>query len=212
MLDAPVPLVLIAGYTGSRKTEVLRELSRLGKQTIDLERLADHRGSVFGDIGCGTQPSFGQFANMLCGRLRSTNTKQPVFIEAKGEKLGSVVIPPPIFKKMKSCTSITLAVPASRRLDTVRSRYRNADMDDLCRRIIKIHRWLGTTAAKSAIGALNAGDVHAALEILMRYYDGVYDSAWGGRAGPTFYSRTGDPAELAEKILLTLTDTDIRPV
>ena len=55
-------LILLGGYTGSAKTEILHELKKLGENVLDLEGLAQHKGSVFGSSATH-QPSTEQFEN-----------------------------------------------------------------------------------------------------------------------------------------------------
>ena len=59
------PFVVIGGYTGSGKSEILRELSKIGEQVIDLESLANHKGSAFGGLMMPPQPTTEQFQNDL---------------------------------------------------------------------------------------------------------------------------------------------------
>lgn len=43
-------LIVLGGKTGSMKSKVLREMSTFSEQIIDLEKLANHKGSAFGWI------------------------------------------------------------------------------------------------------------------------------------------------------------------
>ena len=45
----PYRLVALDGYTGSAKTDLLAHLQALGVQVLDLEGLANHRGSLLGE-------------------------------------------------------------------------------------------------------------------------------------------------------------------
>ena len=62
-------LVVIGGMTGTGKTEILEEIERKGGQVVHLERLARHKGSVFGHLGMPAQPSTEQFENELYSGL-----------------------------------------------------------------------------------------------------------------------------------------------
>lgn len=63
------PLKIIGGYTGSGKTQLLAEMKKKGEVVIDLEALANHKGSAFGGIGQGPQPSPEMFENRLAVEL-----------------------------------------------------------------------------------------------------------------------------------------------
>jgi tRNA 2-selenouridine synthase len=60
---------IIGGYTGSGKTELLNELSNLNEPVIDLESIAGHKGSAFGNIGLPKQPTQEMFENVLAEKL-----------------------------------------------------------------------------------------------------------------------------------------------
>lgn len=64
------PFVIIGGYTGSGKTGILHQLRNRGENIIDLEDLAGHKGSAFGNIGLPAQPSQEMFENKLAVELR----------------------------------------------------------------------------------------------------------------------------------------------
>ena len=61
----PFQFKILGGYTGSGKTEVLKELKRRGETVVDLEDIAKHKGSAFGNIGLPEQPTQEMFENML---------------------------------------------------------------------------------------------------------------------------------------------------
>jgi tRNA 2-selenouridine synthase len=68
----PFQLRIVGGYTGSGKTEVLKELGQRGEAVTDLENIAGHKGSAFGNIGMIPQPTQEMFENILALDL---NTK-----------------------------------------------------------------------------------------------------------------------------------------
>ena len=59
----------MGGFTGSGKTEVLKELKRMGEKVIDLGGMANHKGSAFGSLGEKPQPSSEMFENLLAIHL-----------------------------------------------------------------------------------------------------------------------------------------------
>jgi tRNA 2-selenouridine synthase len=67
--ERPFHLRIIGGYTGSGKTDVLKELQRLGETVIDLENIASHKGSAFGSFKMPPQPKQEMFENLLACEL-----------------------------------------------------------------------------------------------------------------------------------------------
>jgi tRNA 2-selenouridine synthase len=82
-------LNVLGGYTGSGKTELLMGLKKRKIPVIDLEGLAGHRGSAFGNIGMPKQPSQEQFENLLALELFTTVTTYPdtgIWIEDESQR------------------------------------------------------------------------------------------------------------------------------
>ena len=101
-------IFIISGYTGTGKTLMLQELSKKGAQVIDLEKLANHKGSIFGSQPNG-QPSQKRFESEIHNLLKSFKPKIPIFIESESSKIGYLKIPPALWKKMKSSPHFELS-------------------------------------------------------------------------------------------------------
>jgi len=86
-------MIVLGGMTGSSKTHILRYLKTTGQQVVDLEGLANHKGSAFGALGQAAQPSTEQFANILFNDWKQLNGKLPVWIEDESRNIGSVFMP-----------------------------------------------------------------------------------------------------------------------
>ena len=115
-------LLVISGYTGTGKTSVLGELHALGGQVIDLERLANHRGSIFGSRP-SRQPSQKQFESQIASLLETFSEKKPVFLEAESSKIGYLKIPPSLWQKMKISSHIELCSKIGERAEFLISEY-----------------------------------------------------------------------------------------
>ncbi len=109
----PCPVVVLDGNTGSAKTEVLNLLPARGVQVIDLEGLANHRGSLFGAMGA--QPSQKAFDCALAMVISRLDPTRPVVIEAESSKVGNVSLPPPIWKAMRAAPRLAIAAPRAAR-------------------------------------------------------------------------------------------------
>ena len=105
----PFRLVLIDGYTGSGKTEVLHRLAALGHQVVDLEGLAAHRGSLFGALAGQPQPSQRMFESRLLGVLDGLDPTRPVIVEAESSKVGERMVPPALWQAMTTAPRIELS-------------------------------------------------------------------------------------------------------
>jgi len=92
-LPAAFRYIALTGPTGSGKTRLLHALSVAGAQTLDLEQLAAHRGSLLGALPGEPQPSQKWFDTLLVGALRGFDPARPVFVEAESRRIGAVALP-----------------------------------------------------------------------------------------------------------------------
>ena len=97
-------MIVLGGMTGSSKTHILRYLKSSGQQVIDLERLANHKGSAFGALGEPSQPTTEYFGNLFFNCLRALNNDLPFWIEDESRNIGSVFMPESFYLNMQSST------------------------------------------------------------------------------------------------------------
>ncbi|MDP2228051.1 MAG: hypothetical protein Q8J78_11315, partial [Moraxellaceae bacterium] len=131
LYDTPqaLRLVLIDGHTGSAKTDVLHALSALGLQTIDLEGLAQHRGSLFGALAGRPQPSQKLFESRLLQALDRLDPTRPILVEAEASKIGDRMTPPVLWRAMQSAPRIVLEAPQASRARYLAGAYGDISAD-----------------------------------------------------------------------------------
>lgn len=196
-------LVVIGGMTGSGKTAVIEALESLGEQVVHLERLANHKGSVFGGIGMPDQPSTEQFENDLSARLMMFNTERPVFIEDESPAIGKVFIPRDFCRQITAAPLINLVVPVNRRIEHLVETYATGNPELIIAGVKRLERRLGLEHAGRIIHSITAGDMNEAVGLILRYYDKVYARSMGMHQRKSTYemSITNESAdEIAIKI------------
>ena len=114
--------ILISGYTGTAKTEIIQALCHLNLQTIDLEALANHRGSIFGATKT-KQPSQKLFESLLFNKLKALDYRKPIIIEAESNKIGQITIPKMIWNIMKHSPRIEIVAPLAERASYLTRQY-----------------------------------------------------------------------------------------
>ena len=116
LYDGTVPhrLVLLDGFTGTAKTEILGLVAAAGGQSVDLEGLARHRGSLLG-ARAERQPSQKAFESALAGRLAGLDPARPTLVEAESNKIGELLIPPAMWAAMKAAPRIEVRAPLAAR-------------------------------------------------------------------------------------------------
>ena len=194
---------VIAGRTGSAKSRVLGALQALGAQTLDLERIARHRGSVLGEMPGEPQPTQKMFESLLWQALRRLDPARPAFIEAESRKVGNVQIPGALVEAMRAAPCLTLDVPEPVRVAFLLDEYRHflSDPVGLCDRLDALNGHYGNAAIEGWKAMARAGDHQELVRALLRmHYDPAYERSAarnfsGLRAGPVFkLSNTDDRA------------------
>ena len=181
----PYQCKVLGGFTGSGKTETLHALQALKEPIIDLEGLAHHKGSAFGNLGQPMQPSQEQFENLLAQLLFKIHTEHAyVWVEDESRRIGLVNIPTPLFEQMRKSKVYFLDIPFSERLQFIVSGYGNFEKDKLMTAILRIKKRLGGLETKTAIDFLTEDDVVSSFSVLLTYYDKLYLKGANNRENP----------------------------
>jgi tRNA 2-selenouridine synthase len=167
-------LIVMAGHTGSGKTEILMNLRELGEQTIDLEAYANHRGSVFGGIGQGLQPTTQQFQNNLFGEIFTLDKSRRVWIEGESQTIGRVFLPDPLWLRMNKTLNIELFVPRIDRINRLVNEYGNHPKELMEKAITTISKRLGEMRANEILQNYQHSDLAMVADKLLDYYDKTY--------------------------------------
>lgn len=175
-------IYIYGGYTGSRKTEKLLEMKARGFQVIDLEGLANHRGSAFGGIGMDEQPSVEQFENLLAFEWMKIRSDLPVWIEDESRSIGRVYIPEAIYKQMREASLFKIVVPFQDRVSYIVDTYGRLDKTSLAQATRQIARRLGGKRTSQALEALQEDRLSDWAELLLAYYDDQYHFGNGKRS------------------------------
>ncbi|MCX7889406.1 MAG: tRNA 2-selenouridine(34) synthase MnmH [Rhodobacteraceae bacterium] len=185
--DAPVGtrVVVLDGNTGSAKTEILNMLPARGIQVIDLEGLANHRGSLFGHKS-GGQPSQKRFESRLAMALDALDPSRPVVVEAESSKIGAIALPKQLWAAMRNAPRVRIVAPRAARAaylartygDVTEDRARLEGIIDLMRPMQpreRIEAWL-TLARTGAFEEL-------AATLMEHHYDPRYERHRARAAG-----------------------------
>jgi len=174
-------LVVLGGMTGSGKTEILKEISKLNTQVIDLEGLANHKGSAFGALGQLEQPTTEQFENNLYAELVQLDTEKPIWVEDESQTIGKIWIPEEFFNQMRNCVVIRINVPKNKRIKWLVEGYGGFDPELLRDSIQRIKKRIGGLNFNLAIDALEKNELENLVDIVLSYYDKTYQYGLSNR-------------------------------
>ena len=178
---------VLGGFTGSGKTEILLQLQKSKLPVIDLEGLANHKGSEFGALGQNAQASQEQFENNLAWSLLNISSQHPYFwIEDESQRIGTNMLPITFFKNMRNSICYFIDIPFDARLQFIAQAYGKFAVADLIAATLRIQKRLGGLETKTAVNLLVENNIEGAFSILLKYYDKVYLKNLEAAAIPKF--------------------------
>ncbi len=173
-LGAPSTIIVLGGFTGSGKTELLHEIASRGEQVIDLEALACHKGSVFGALGQPEQPTNEQFENNLYARWSALNHSRMVWVEDESRMIGRITLPDPLVEHITNSTLIRVELDNEIRIARLVMEYAGFDQQLLAGAIKRIGDRVGGEGTKEAMKALEDKRFDVVAAIVLAYYDKAY--------------------------------------
>lgn len=168
---------VVCGPTGSGKSRLLGALRARGAQVLDLEALAEHRGSVLGLVPGSTQPSQKQFDSRVWDRLRRFDPARPIWIESESKKVGDVRVPEALVERMRAAPCVWLELPIERRVALLIDEYDFfvTDSAAFCARLDALRVLRGKAVVEHWQALARAGDnVTVVSELLDTHYDPIY--------------------------------------
>lgn len=172
----PLQLKVLGGCTGSGKSEILRALEANGEQIIDLELLANHKGSVFGGLDQPPQPTTEQFQNNLFETILKLDPSRTVWIEDESIAVGKIFLPLDLWHQMKQAPVIEVKVDRDIRVKRLTQEYGSTNPTEFIEAMTKITKKLGGQHFNAAHEKVLEGNMEAAIDILLVYYDKAYQN------------------------------------
>jgi len=174
--------VVICGPTGSGKTNFLKSLKERGAQVIDLEGVANHKGSILGDNLKTPQPTQKIFEGLMALEAGNIDPDKPVFIEDEGSRVGSLHLPSELWRAKKLAPRCNLSVPIDFRVKCIRDDYKyfedSKNLQPLCDRLRGLHKRVGKKSVERYIKLAEEGSWDELVkDLLVTHYDSAYAKA-----------------------------------
>jgi tRNA 2-selenouridine synthase len=168
---------VVCGTTGSGKSRLLQRLHAQGAQVLDLEALAEHRGSVLGLVPGHTQPGQKMFESRVWNALARFDPEQSVFVESESKKVGNLQVPLALMTRMRQSPCIALELPLSARVQLLMEDYDFfvQDTEAFCTRLDAlrvrqghevVNHWQATARAQHTAEVVQ--------DLLTMHYDPIY--------------------------------------
>lgn len=172
------PCYVINGYTGTGKTELLNRLEQLGYPVINLEAMAQHRGSIFGHIGLrpNNQKSF---ESLLVQALIRYENAPYLILEGESKRVGKAVVPEFVMQAKEKGTSLFIEIPFEARVANLITDYDpKAHKGDYLQSFARIEKRIHTPVAAEIRQSLESERYDDAARLLLEhYYDPRYQFA-----------------------------------
>lgn len=207
--DNQYKIVLLGGPTGSGKTEILKGLHNQGEQVVDLESIANHKGSAFGSLGQNPQPSTEQFENNLAQKLLLLDKEKVVWMEDESRNIGRIPIPSQLWEQMRKSPLIMVDTSRDIRLERIMRDYALFPKEEISASIAKLEKRLGFDKCKFALEMSSKGDMAGAAGICLDYYDKAYLYQLHTRFGINLegvHKVTPDSLEIKEDIITKIVE------
>lgn len=168
-------LIVLGGKTGTGKTILLHQLKEKGEQILDLEGIANHKGSSFGGIGLPSQPTVEQFENLLAENLFLLDSLLPTWVENESRKIGRLILPQQLYHQMGKATMVDIQKTTEERIAHISEEYGELPEDELIAAVKRIQKRLGGLRTQEAIQAIQEKNSDSWISNLLIYYDKTYE-------------------------------------
>jgi len=176
-LPDTLELRVVCGPTGAGKSRLLQALAAAGEPVLDLEALANHRGSVLGLVPGQTQPSQKRFDTLVWDALRRFDPARPIWVESESRKIGDLRVPPALVARMRASPCAWLELALERRVQLLLEDYAFFvhDLDAFCERLDALRALRGRELVERWQAAARSGAVGDVVrDLLVTHYDPIY--------------------------------------
>lgn len=194
-------IVVLGGMTGSGKTDLLKNIKHDNFQIIDLEALANHKGSAFGSINEEKQNPQQVFENNLFYALNLLDEDKHILVEDESQSIGFNKIPRGFWLQMKKAPIIKLEVPFELRVQKLVQDYTTTNIEALKICIKKIEQNLGTQNANLCLNYLDENNLTEVARLTLKYYDKAYSFTYNKKTSQQIIPLVLDTMNIEENAL-----------
>jgi tRNA 2-selenouridine synthase len=199
----PFQVVVLRGNTGVGKTEFLRRLRAEGYPAIDLEKLANNRGSVFGAMGLGNPPSQKKFEGLLFEELATLGEFSYIIVECESKRIGRVTLPPSFFSAMQEGIQILQYDSIKNRVQRLINEYTSVPdaFQEISVALERLIKTLGHVKVQELRTLLESNCLEEFTEqLLVDYYDKLYAYPNEPSSDYAFYINYEEPVKALREL------------
>jgi len=171
-------VIILKGKSGTGKTDILNILAEQNYPVLDLEGLANHRGSTFG--GHGLSPATQKnFDAQLLYELKKWEGHKFLLVEGESKRIGNVYLPDFLFDAMREAPVIEVEGSLPSRVERIVRDYTPSTLQGrlgMYRALSRLRHRLGKATLVELKDCLDREDYHRFVElVLVKHYDNIYD-------------------------------------
>ncbi len=173
---SPGPLVVVHGMTGIGKTTFLLGLTGKDYTVIDLEGLACHRGSAFGELGHSQTLSQKRFESLLWDAFREVPKETVIIVEGESKRIGKLSLPGEMYEVMRGSIKVWCTASLETRVRRLIAEYGRPEYrDGMAEALVRIRKKLGGEKYEEIVGHLSRWEMEPFMaELVKNYYDKLY--------------------------------------
>ena len=199
-----VKYVVLHGRTGVGKTKILEKLAERGYSVMDLEKMADHKGSFFGGLCEKKKQSQKRLESEIYEKISNDKTGY-VLVESESKRIGDVYLPEEVYDSILNGCHLLIDTSMENRVKIIIEDYAGASKEELKSCLDKVGRYISKERYEEYSELLEEGDLAKLSEILMeKYYDPLYDQSINKYQyeEEIFYNTVEEAAEKVADVLL----------
>ena len=165
------PLIVLHGMTGTGKTTFINGLNQSSWTSIDLEGLACHRGSAFGEVGLYQTLSQKRFETLLWDAFQRAPAERPIVIEGESPRIGRIALPGNLYEVMAASCKVWCVASLETRVRRLAVEYAHEEYREaMAAALERIKKKLGGQCYAELSGLLSAWDIEGLGRGLIEYY------------------------------------------
>ena len=172
------PVIVLCGSTGVGKTQILSILAQNNVPVIDLEGLANHRGSAFGHVSLGKPQTAQNFDTALLSELEKLRFSDYIVVECESKRIGNVYLPNILYHAMQVGKKILVYASLETRISRLIDEYVDTcatNAEEIMQSLNLLKKRLSAAKMDKLKSDFVAGDLRSFVRCLITdYYDPLY--------------------------------------
>jgi len=167
----PAPLIVMHGMTGTGKTTFINGLNQDTWTAIDLEGLACHRGSAFGEVGLYQSLSQKRFETLLWDEFQRAASDRPIVLEGESPRIGRIALPGNLYEVMAASCKVWCSASLETRVQRLAVEYAHEGYREaMAEALERIRKKLGGQRYAELADLLASWDIAGLGRGLIEYY------------------------------------------